>query len=140
MSDNITKEQLEMQMLRLQLAQQSQGGISIAGILKHWQILVACVAFGVMIYKGGTLANAMENRIATLEKAPVRLESVERRVSAIETAIEQLKGLPTTLDVIRQQGETNKRQIEQVLTEMKTASLVQDAERKAREQLNSRSK
>lgn len=140
MSDPITKEQLEMQMLRLQLEQQSRGGISIAGIMKHWQILGACLAFCVLIWKGGTLANTMENRIATLEKAPVRLESVEKRVSAIETAIEQLKGLPATLDVIRQQGETNKRQIEQVLTEMKTASLVQDAERKARDQLNSRSK
>lgn len=138
MSDNITKEQLEMQMLRLQLAQQSQGGISIAGIQKHWQIIVATVAFGGLLWQGGQMATTLETRITTLEKAPVRLESVEKRVSAVETAIEQLKGLPATLEVIRQQGDTNKRQIEQVLTEMKTASLVQDAERKARDQLKDR--
>lgn len=138
MSDNITKEQLELQMLRLQLAQQAQGGISLAGIKNHWQIIVATVAFGGLLWQGGQMATTLETRIATLEKAPVRLETVERRVSAIETAIEQLRGLPATLDLIRQQGETNKRQIEQVLTEMKTASLVQDAERKAREQIKDR--
>jgi hypothetical protein len=138
MSDNITKEQLEMQMLRMQLAQQSQGGISIAGIIKHWQIILATVAFGGLLWKGGQMATTLETRIATLEKAPVRLETVERRVSAVETAIEQLRGLPATLDVIRQQGETNKRQIEQLLTEIRTASLVQDAERKAREQVKDR--
>lgn len=137
MSETITKEQLEIQMLRMQMAQQAQGGITLAGIKNHWQILVGVVTLGGMLWAGGILAAKLENRIATLEKAPVRLESVEKRVTAVETAIEQMRGLPATLETIRQQGEVNKRQIEQVLTEMKTAALVQDAERKAREQIRS---
>ena len=103
--DAMTKQEMEMQMLRLQLAQQGQGAISIAGIQKHWQILAAIVGFGVVLWVGGQKAAEYEGRLKKLEESPVKVQQLEsdqretkHRVEKLESSLSALESSTSNIE------------------------------------------
>jgi cell division protein FtsB len=103
--DAMTKQEMEMQMLRLQLAQQGQGAISIAGIQKHWQILAAIVGFGVVLWVGGQKAAEYEGRLKKLEESPVKVLQLEtdqretkNRVEKLESSLKSLQDSTSNIE------------------------------------------
>lgn len=120
--DAMTKQEMEMQMLRLQLAQQGQGAISIAGIQKHWQILGAMLALGVVLWTGGQKATEYEGRLKKLEESPVKVQQLEsdqretkNRVEKLETS---LKSLEVSTANIEKSTNYTKNQVEQVVDKL----------------------
>jgi hypothetical protein len=75
MSDTITKEQLEIQMLRQQMAQQAPGAISVQGINKYWPQIVGAVALGWFLMQQGKEQQALISRVQIIEKS---VESVSQ--------------------------------------------------------------
>ena len=120
--DAMTKQEMELQMLRLQLAQQGQGAISIAGIQKHWQILAATVGFGVVLWTGGQKATEYEGRLKKLEESPVKVQQLEAdqrdtksRVDKLETSLSALE--KSTSNIERSTSFT-KGQVEQLVDKL----------------------
>ena len=120
--DAMTKQEMEMQMLRLQLAQQGQGAISIAGIQKHWQILGAMFALGVVIWMGGQKATEYEGRIKKLEESPVKvlqLETDQRETkNRVEKLESSLKSLQDSTSNIERATSFTKGQVEQLVDKL----------------------
>lgn len=69
MSETITKEQLEIQMLRQQMAQQAPGAISVQGINKYWPQIVGAVLLGWFLVGQGKEQQALVSRVQIIEKS-----------------------------------------------------------------------
>ena len=120
--DTMTKQEMEMQMLRLQLAQQSQGAISIAGIQKYWQILAAILGLCVVLWTGGQKATEYEGRLKKLEESPVKVQQLENdqrdTKSRVEKLENSLKSLQDSTTNIERSTSFTKGQVEQLVEKL----------------------
>ena len=123
MSDDVsTKQDLELQMLRMQLAQQSQGGISFSGIQKHWQILAGVGALFALTWQGGQKATEFESRIKRLEESPVKVQQLEvdqrDTRSRVEKLENSLKSLESSMSNIEKSTSFTRAQVDELVSKI----------------------
>jgi peptidoglycan hydrolase CwlO-like protein len=89
MSDNNLPPEVQLALLR---AQQSQGSaITLQGINKYWPQIVGAVAIGWFLVGQGKEQQALQGRVATLEKAAESVVQVKADQQKTSTEVGELR-------------------------------------------------